>query len=60
MQAENEIVVVHADEGRRIGETRVVKAGLEHGHGGLTLMELCLSPGLGSPPHIHHDASSAS
>ena len=59
MQTEKEIVVVRADEGRRISEIRVMKAGLEHGHGALTLMELCLSPRLGSPPHIHHDADEA-
>lgn len=59
MQSDNEIVVVHAAEGRRIGESRVVKAGREHGAGGLTLMVMDLRPGDGSPPHIHHDADEA-
>jgi mannose-6-phosphate isomerase-like protein (cupin superfamily) len=59
MQSGNEIVVVHAAEGRRISDARVVKAGLEHGAGGLTLMEMHLAPGDGSPPHIHHDADEA-
>jgi quercetin dioxygenase-like cupin family protein len=59
MPSENDILIVHAAEGRNIGKARVVKAGLEHGTGGLTLMEMRLPPGDGSPPHIHHDADEA-
>jgi quercetin dioxygenase-like cupin family protein len=59
MQAENGIVVVHPDEGRRLSETTVVKTGLEHGQGGLTLLEYRLPTGRGSPPHIHHNAEEA-
>src|SRR5215213_8248087 len=59
MEPTKEIVVVHAGVGRTVSMGRVVKAGVEHGDGGLSVMELRLPSGVSAPPHIHHDADEA-